>query len=341
MAIKAFEFGKHKIGSGQPTFIIAEIGINHEGNVDVCAKMIEKAVWAGADAIKLQTSDPEENYMPHTESYSIYKKAFLGPEQTGYLFKLTRELHAEPFTTAGYKTLDWVRKLNPSGYKISSGTLGHIPLIAKTAAQGKPLLMSTGISSEEEISYAVDIAKKNGAPHIALLQCTSLYPAPLQQLHLSAIRWLQQKYKVNVGFSDHSLGVKAAPLAVAAGACIIEKHFTLDKKRKSFDHKISLEPSEFKKMVKEIRETEKIMGSPVKKLSSEQHHIRKRMARYLIISHDLPKGHILQEEDLLVLRTGEGSEGLEPKYFYDFLGKKIKRNIPKYALVTKDLVHEA
>src|SRR5262249_51834119 len=156
--------------------VIAEIGINHEGSVEACGKMITAAAGAGADAIKLQTVDPDESYAPGTASYALFSRAWLSPEATARMFGLARDLGMEPFTTSGDPaTLDWVDRLRPAAHKISSGLLTHLPLIRRAAATGRSVIMSTGMSTLEDVDDAVAAAQ--GAP-IALMQCTSLYPAP-------------------------------------------------------------------------------------------------------------------------------------------------------------------
>jgi sialic acid synthase SpsE len=212
-------FGNRKIGDGEPVLVIAEIGINHEGSAETCARMIEAAAAAGADSIKLQTIDADANYVRGTESHRLFSSCGLSREETANMFRLTRDLGMEPFTTVGdLKSLEWIERLDPAGHKISSGLLTTHPIVARAAQTGRTLIISTGLAEIADVEEAVAVARKSGPSPIALLQCTSLYPAPFDSLNLAAIRELAARFSVVAGFSDHSLGVEAAPLAVAAGA---------------------------------------------------------------------------------------------------------------------------
>ena len=334
-----FTFGTRKIGPSAPVFVIAEIGINHEGDVDVCARLIEAAARAGADAMKLQTVDPDESYAPGTESHALFSRAVLSREATGAMFALARKLGMEAFTTPGDRgTIDWVRKLNPAGYKISSGLLTTTPLVEHAARQGLPVLMSTGMASDADIERAITVAQAAGCRDIGLMQCTSIYPAPDKELNLSNIRGLEQRYCVPVGFSDHSLGIEAAPLAVAAGAVMVEKHISLDKRRPGFDHHLSLVPDEFAAMVKEIRRAEVMLGKLDKVVGAQERANAARYHRKLAARHDLGKGHKLGEQDVSFLRMPPDTGGLDPDSYWSVIGRKLKRAVARHhALVEDDL----
>jgi N,N'-diacetyllegionaminate synthase len=327
--IASIPFGRRRIGPGEPVLVIAEIGINHEGSVETCARMIEEAVRAGADAVKLQTADPDENYAPGTESHKLFSQSQLSPEETARMFALARQHGLEAFTTTGGNTLPWVEKLDPPAYKISSGLLGHLPLIARFARTGRPLLISTGFGEADDIAQAVDTLKAAGGRDFGLFQCTSLYPAAPESLNLGVIRWLEQAFKAPAGFSDHSLGIEAAVLSVAAGARMIEKHFTLDKSRPGFDHGISLEPDEFGQMMKRIRVAETMLGDGMKQLIPEQVAMADRMRRYLVAARDIPAGDVLAAEDIAVMRLGEGRAGLTPKHYEQLIGKRAPCDIAR------------
>jgi N,N'-diacetyllegionaminate synthase len=333
----AFAFGARKIGPSAPVFIIAEIGINHEGDVGACARLIEAAACAGADAMKLQTVDPDESYAPGTESHALFSRAVLSREVTADMFALARRLGMEAFTTAGDRaTIDWVRKLDPAGYKISSGLLTTTPLVAHAARQGLPLLLSAGMAEMDDIERAVSVARKAGCRDIGLMQCTSIYPAPIEQLNLGSIRTLEQRFHVTVGFSDHSQGIEAASLAVAAGATMVEKHLTLDKNRFGFDHHLSLLPDEFAAMVSAIRRTEVMLGSAEKALGTQERASAARYHRKLAARHDLKVGHKLCEEDIGFLRMPLGTDGLEPDTYWSVMGRKLKRPIARHHAVVAD-----
>jgi N,N'-diacetyllegionaminate synthase len=339
MQPSAFAFGTRKIGPSAPVFVIAEIGINHEGDVETCARLIEAAAHAGADAMKLQTVDPDESYAPGTESHALFSRAVLSHEATADMFALARQLGIEAFTTAGDRaTIDWVRKLNPAGYKISSGLLTTTPLVEHAARQGLPLLLSTGMAEIADVERAVSVTRKAGCRDIGLMQCTSIYPAPIEQLHLAGIGALEQRFHVPVGFSDHSIGIEAAPLAVAAGATMVEKHLTLDKSRPRFDHHLSLLPDEFAAMVAAIRRAEIMLGNAEKVPGTQERASAARYHRKLAARHDLKVGHKLAEDDISFLRMPPGTDGLEPDTYWAIVGRTLKRPVARHrAVVAEDL----
>jgi pseudaminic acid synthase len=302
-------------------YIIAEIGINHEGSVEQCAKMIEAAADAGANAVKLQTIDADSNYVVGSESYKVFKGSELTREETANMFNLARENGLDVFTTAGdIATTVWIEKLEPSCWKISSGLLTHIPMVRHLASLGRPLLISTGMANADDINLAIETSKSVGNNDISLLQCTSLYPAPLDSLNLSTIGWLKEKYGYDVGFSDHSLGIDAVFLSIGAGAVLIEKHFSLDPSRVGFDHKISLNALDFKQMVERVRLAEKVMGSPIKSLSKNIVEMRKKFLRSVVAIDAISKGDIFSTKNIGIRRTLPNQGGSEPKYFDTILG---------------------
>jgi len=332
-----FKVGRQIIGRGNPSFVIAEIGINHEGSVEACAKMIRAAAEAGADAVKLQTVDPEENYAPGTESHAIFSQAELTREETARMFELARQLGLEVFTTAGdFNTLEWVEALEPSAHKISSGLLTSTPIIRAAAKTGRPLLMSTGMAETEAIDRAVEAAKEAGCQALALFQCTSIYPAPPETLNLRTIGWLEERYGIPCGFSDHSRGIQAAPLAVAAGASMIEKHFSLDLGREGFDHRLSLSPEDFAEMVNGIRSAEAMLGTPEKSLATEEQVNAGKYHRVLAARRDVDTGKILGRDDVAVLRLAPGSGGLEPGRFESLMGKRALVALKRFSPIREE-----
>jgi N,N'-diacetyllegionaminate synthase len=336
---QSIPFGTRRIGDGAPVFIIAEIGINHEGDEPTCAGMIEAAARAGADAIKLQTVDPNESYAPGTPSHALFSRAILSRDATARQFDLARRLGVEPFTTCGdLPTLEWVEKLGPAGHKISSGLLTHLPLIRRVAATGRSVLMSTGMATDEDIDVAV--AAVRGAPFV-LLQCTSLYPAPEGALNLRAIAALEKRYRVPVGFSDHSITEEAPALAVAAGAVAIEKHFTLDTSRLDFDHRLSLDPAGFARMVKLVRRAEQMLGTGEKKPGADEIEVRKRAHRILVARRALQSGQLLAEDDVVILRSPPGAGGLAPAFLDRVVGRRIVRDVAAYAPITSEVIEGA
>jgi len=307
--------------------IIAEIGINHEGSVEKCARMIKEAANVGVNAVKLQTIDADANYVVGSESYKIFKGSELTREETSDMFDLARAKGLEIFTTAGdIETIKWVEELKPSCWKISSGLLTHIPMVRYLASLGRPLLVSTGMASVDDIDLAIETIRSAGNSNISLFQCTSLYPAPFDSLNLSTISWLKERYNCKVGFSDHSLGSDAAFLSVGAGATLIEKHFSLDNGRSGFDHKISLNPNGLKEMIGRIREAEQIMGEPIKYVSEPINKMREKFLRSVVAIDSISKGEIFSSENIGVRRTLSGKKGSEPKYFDTMLGLIAKKD---------------
>ena len=313
------------------TLIIAEIGVNHEGSVQACAELIE----AAANAVKLQTVKAELNYAKDTESYKIFSRSELTRTETYDMFELARSLGCEPFTTVGdFKTLQWVAKLQPRYFKISSGLLTCTPLIKEIAKLNRHVILSTGLAHHSDIKVAVDVVKKYNCD-FSLLQCTSLYPAPQNKLNLNSIGWLAGKFNCPVGFSDHSLGFSAAAIAVAAGAKTIEKHFTLDSSRPSYDHHISLMPNEFSRMVNEIRAVEKMLGSDGKPLNQLQKKQRQVMGRYIGTITKVTKGETASPENIGFIRFKESEGELLPNAWESVLGKKFIRSLDQGTAVSK------
>jgi sialic acid synthase SpsE len=309
------------INTSNHVYVIAEIGINHEGNVEQCAKMIKAAAEIGVDAVKLQTIDADSNYVVGSESYKVFKGSELTREETANMFNLARENGIDVFTTVGdVGTAEWVEKLEPSCWKISSGLLTHIPMARHLASLKRPLLISTGMANVDDIDLAIETAKLTGNNDISLFQCTSLYPAPLDSLNLSTISWLKERYGYDVGFSDHSLGSDAAFLSVGAGATLIEKHFSLDPSQSGFDHKISLNIAGFKGMVERVRVAEKMMGTMQKEVSEAVNNTRMKYLRSVVATRSIMAGQKFSCENIGIKRTLPGNLGLAPKYFEFIIG---------------------
>jgi len=305
------------------TYIIAEIGINHEGSAERCANMIKAFAQAGADAIKLQTVDVDKSYAPDTESYKLFKAASLSAAETENMFILARQCGVEPFTTSGdLHSLEWVDKLNPVAHKISSGLISCLPIVEATCKKGRPVLMSTGMSDSASIQPAIAITKEYGCA-VALLQCTSEYPCPTEKLNLATIRTLKEKFNLPVGFSDHSIGTEMAFLSVAAGASLVEKHVSFDKKRPSFDHSISLEIDEFAEMVKKIRLAEVALGLPQKIIDTKLQIQSQKFQRCIAAAANLEAGHILTLNDLLFMRFTNQNAAVSATETNKVIGKTL------------------
>lgn len=329
-----FAIGPKTVGRGQPCFIVAEIGVNHEGSIERCLDLTTQAAHAGANAIKLQTAQAEDNYAPDTEAFRQYSSTFLSMEDTGRVFDLAHSLGMAAFTTTGVRTLEAIEKLGPDAYKISSGTLTHYPLLQAVSRMGRPLILSTGMSDLAETLEAVATARRAGAHELSVLQCTSLYPAPDEELHLAAIQTLARECRAVGGFSDHTDAAHAAPLAVAAGAKIIEKHFTFDQTRPGWDHHISLNEHDFRDMVAEIRRVETCLGSPAKGIGDAQAKVAASARRYAVAFRDIRAGAIISLDDLTFWRLQSTGTVIPAKQADSILGRRaahdIARQMPIY-----------
>jgi sialic acid synthase SpsE len=335
--IQSFRFGGRHIGAGQPALVIAEIGVNHEGDPASCFRLIELAAQAGADAIKLQTLDADENYVPGTESHAVFAKSQLSREVTAQAFKLARSLGMEALTTCGdMVTLAWVDRLEPAAHKISSGLVTHLPLIRAAALTGRPLLISTGMSDISLAREAVTAARTAGATDLCLLQCTSIYPAPAESLNLRSIFALSREFGVPAGFSDHSLGVEAAGLAVAAGAAVIEKHFSLDPSRPGFDHRLSVDPVALKELVNTVRRAERMLGTATKDCSGAQADAAQRYLRSIVARRSILPGEVLTLENVGFMRTLPEKRGLPPRAWEQLAGRTAVRALERYQAIHPD-----
>lgn len=319
---------------GNNVWIIAEIGINHEGCFDTCKKLIKVAADAGANAVKLQTIDPDLNYSSETESYKLFSKAKLTIDQTGQIFEYARKLGVEPFTTVGdVYTLREIQKFKPNCYKVSSGLLTCSPLINEIVKLGKPVIFSAGMTDFNITREALDSIVKEKNDSVAILHCVSRYPPRLDETNLSQINFLKHEFSCTTGYSDHSGIPSMAGKAVLAGAEIIECHITLDKNRLDFDHKVSLNATEFKEMVSGVRDAECVRGSVEFIRSPEIQEVSRKMGRYLATIKAVKKGEMLSLENVGFLRF-ENSEGLLPaKHFNQLLNKKFIRSMKPFSPV--------
>jgi len=332
------------VGAGEPCFIIAEAGVNHNGDINLAKKLVDVAKDAGVDAVKFQTFKSEGVVIEECE-IADYARENMGKniKQIDMIKKL--ELKYEDFvelkrycdkkgimflsTPHSYDAIDFLEPLVPI-YKIGSGDLTNLPFLEKIAKKGKPIILSTGMSNLGEIEEAVGIIKKTGCDKITLLQCTTNYPTKMEEINLSVMETLKHAFKLPIGFSDHSLGINAAIGAVALGACIIEKHFTLDKNLPGPDHKASLEPDDLKAMVNNIRDVEKALGNGIKKPTKEEDEIKKVARKSIVAKTDIPEGTIITKDMLEIKRPGIG---IKPKYYWEILGGKTKRTLKKGELI--------
>jgi pseudaminic acid synthase len=338
------EIGKRRIGSGQSAYIIAEISANHNQSYDAAIRLIHAAKGAGADAVKLQTYTPDtitldcrgDLFRIENGSlwegrclYDLYGEAYTPWEWHVGLFEVARNAGLDIFSTAfDPSAVDFLEALSVPVHKIASFEIVDIPLIEKMAATGKPLIISTGMATLGEIEEAVETARGAGSNQIALLKCTSAYPASPEEMNLRTIPHLAETFGVPVGLSDHTLGIEVPVTAVALGSCIIEKHFTLDRSVKGSDSDFSLEPQEFKSMVDTIRVAEKALGH-VHYGVSEQEAKSRVFRKSLFVIKDVKAGETFTKDNIKSIRPGYG---LHPRYLKDVLGKfagcDIERGTP-------------
>jgi N-acetylneuraminate synthase/N,N'-diacetyllegionaminate synthase len=336
---------------GNGVFIIAEAGVNHNGELEIAKKLVDAAVVAGADAVKFQTFVPEEVVTGSAEK-APYQKANVPRGQETQLDMIRRyALSKEDFCTlkaycdrAGimflstpfdYYSVDLLDELGVPLFKISSGELVNDRFLRYVAARGKPLIISTGMATLGEVEEALGVVQDAGAREITLLHCTSAYPTPYEEVNLRAMVTLRQAFGLPVGYSDHTAGTEVAVAAVALGACVIEKHFTLDRHMEGPDHKASLEPDELAVMARAIRNVEKAMGDGRKRPSPGELDVIPMTRRSLVAARDIAEGEMITEEKLTIKRPGTG---IPPKMWCLVVGRRARVNIPADTILTWDMI---
>ena len=329
-----------KIGDNQPVYIIAEMSANHNQDFDQAVKIIKAAKEASADAVKLQTYTPDTITMNCSNKYfrikgtiwegknlyELYGEAYTPWEWQPKLKKIANNLGMDLFSTPfDHTAVNFLEKMDVPIYKVASFELVDIPLLRKIAQTGKPIIMSTGMATLAEIDEAVSAIREAGGKQLALLKCTSAYPAPPDEMNLRTISHLAEAFGVPTGLSDHTLGIAVPVAAVALGACIIEKHFILSRQDPGPDSAFSLEPHEFKEMVDAIRTVEKAIGR-VNYEVTEKEKASRVFRRSLFAVKNIKKGEKFTEENIRSIRPGDG---LAPKYIEEILGEKATSDIEK------------
>ena len=328
-----------KIGKGYSVFIVAELSANHLQKFDNAVKLIKAAKEAGADAVKLQTYTPDtitidcdNEYFQIKQGtlwdgktlYQLYKEAYTPWEWQPKLKEIAQREGLICFSSVFDKSaVDFLEEIDVPAYKIASFEITDIPLIEYVASKGKPVIISTGIATLSDIEEAVNACKRMGNNQIALLKCTSAYPAPLEEINLRTIPSMADTFKTVVGLSDHTLGIPVPIASVALGGCIIEKHLTLDRKLGGPDAAFSLEPSEFKEMVKSVREVEKALGVVSYELTKRIRRSRE-FSRSLFVVKDVKAGEVFTHENVRSIRPGYG---LPPKFLKEVLGRRAACDI--------------
>lgn len=324
-AATSFAIGNRLIGTGQPVFVIAEVGVNHHGDAALCARMIEAAVASGADAVKLQTVDAEESYVAGTVSHAEFRDKSLDDAAMRQMVALAERLGIILFSTPGdFASLDRMCRLGMPAIKVSSGLMTNQPLIAEAARRGLPMIISTGLAYEDEIALAVATAQQHGSPGVAILKCTALYPAPDETINLNGMQALARRFGIPVGYSDHTLDDLACLSAVALGATVIEKHFTLDKHLAGADHFISMEPGELSQMVARIRRLSAMLGDGRIVPAPAEEAVRAQRHRCLIAREPIAAGDVFSAGNVGLKRPLPGAAGLPPSSYESVLGKTAR-----------------
>jgi len=343
------KIGKKSLGENRDVFIIAEISANHRQSFDTAVELVRKAKECGADAVKFQaytpdtmTIDADNEYfrIKHPQwggqtLYELYKKAYTPWKWFKELKKIAEDTGIIFLCTAFDKTsVDMLEELDICAHKIASFELVDLPLIEYAAKTGKPLIMSTGMADMDEIQEALDTAKRFGVEEIILLKCVSSYPAEPQEMNLRTIPDMKDRFNCPVGLSDHSLGIGASVCAVALGAAIIEKHFTLSRKTKTPDSFFSLEPQELKDLVGNIRIAEKALGKVHYGLTNEEKKCSV-FRRSLFVVKDVKAGEKVSNENIRSIRPGCG---LPTKYIEKVIGRTFKKDLSKGTPLNWDLI---
>lgn len=335
---QGIKIGSRHVGSTFPVYIIAEVGINHHGKLDQAKALIDVAAAAGCDAVKFQKRSLENLYTPEVlenpnrfeESFQylipILQEVEFGRSEYDELYRYTRSKGLEFLCTASDEaSVDFLEPYQLPAYKVASGDFTNLVLLEKLAKKRKPLLLSTGMSTLEEIDEVVAFLWKRDIV-FALLHCVSAYPTPPEDMHLNFIQTMRERYGIPVGFSGHEVGFEATLAAVAAGACVVERHITLDHRMEGPDHSSSLEPDELKELVRRIRVIERAMGSPRKVLSRVVVRSHEILAKSLVAVVSIEPGTVIRREMVTAKSPGKG---LSPLYLHELVGRKARRRIKR------------
>ena len=338
------KIGTSYIGTNQPCFIIAEAGVNHNGDINRAKKLVDAAIHAGANAVKFQTFTPEK-IVTRNAILAAYQKKGKQTKKTQLDLLQSVALNNDEFialktycdkkkiiflsTPHSFDAIDFLEDLVPA-YKFGSGDITNTPALIHAAKKEKPILLGTGMSTLQEVKNAISTIQSQGNKYIIALHCTTNYPCPLHEVNLQAMVTMKKELDCLVGYSDHTLGILVPSIAVALGACIIEKHLTLDKSLPGPDHAASMEPQEIKDMICEIRNVEKILGSKEKKPTESEKTIINTIRKSIVAERDIVKGTILTYEMLSIKRPGTG---LAPELLKTIVGKKTVKPIAKDEII--------
>ena len=337
------------VGEGHPAYIIAEMSANHAGSIDRALELVHVAKEAGADCVKIQTYTPdtmtidcsneyfqiEKGTWEGENLYSLYQKAYTPWEWQAQLRDEAAKVGIDFLSTPFDRTsVDFLEELGVRFYKIASFELVDIPLLEYIASRNKPIIMSTGMGTLEEIHEAVEAIYSTGNRQLALMKCSSAYPARVEEMNLGTIGDLKARFDIPVGLSDHSMGAFSAATAVALGANIIEKHFCISRAIKNPDSGFSMEPDEFRDMVNQVREVERAIGTVIYGVSAQEES-NACFRRSLFVVKDIVAGEAFTPENVRSIRP---AYGLKPKYYKDVLGRKARRDLRRGTPLTFDAV---
>ena len=344
------KIGNKAIGDGNRAFIIAEAGVNHNGDIDIAKKLVDEAANSGVDAIKFQTFKTEKLVTGYADM-ATYQKNNIGHGSSQFNMLKKLELTYENFkdiqkycihknvmflsTPFDFESADFLESIGMEAFKISSGDLTNIPLLNHIAKYNKPIILSSGMSNLSEIEEAINGIYCQGNKDIAVLHCTSNYPADLQSVNLNAMNTIKNAFKIVSGYSDHTQGITVPIAAVAMGANIIEKHFTLSKDMEGPDHKASLNPIELSDMVCAIRDVEMAFGTGIKMYNPSEVDTMKAARKSIVASRNLKAGESINLMDLDYKRPGTG---ISPKFYDHIVGKKVNRDIDMDQQITLNMV---
>lgn len=326
-------------------FIIAEAGVNHNGDIKLAKKLVDAAVKSGADAVKFQTFTAETLVCKNAKKAN-YQLEMTDEKETQFemlqKLELTKEMHEDLLeycekkqimflsTPFNIESIDFLNAMNLNFWKIPSGEVTNYPYLVKIAKTKKNVIMSTGMCEMKEIEEAIQVLEENGCGDITLLHCNTEYPTPMEDVNLNAMLSMKEKFHVPVGYSDHTRGIEVPIAAVAMGATVIEKHFTLDRNMEGPDHKASLEPDELKAMVKAIRNIEKALGDGNKKVTASEEKNKVIARKSIVAKKHISQGEIFTEDNITTKRPGSG---ISPMRWNDILGQKAIRDFNEDELI--------
>lgn len=336
---KSFYIGDRLVGEGASSFIIAELSCNHRGDLEIAKKSLYEMKEAGVDCVKLQTSNPEKITLNCTKDdfiikggtlwdnrslYDLYSETYTPWEWHKELFELSKKLGLVCFSSPfDLEAVDFLESLDVPAYKIASFEISDIKLIEKVAKTGKPVIFSTGVALEDDIELALNVCKKANNLNVAILKCTSAYPTPLEDVNINMLTTFQDKFRTVTGISDHTKYNNVAIASIALGAKIIEKHFIIDRSIGGPDAEFSLDKDEFKKLVEDVRNSEKILGTS-EIIITERVKKNRQFMRSLYFCKDLKVGDVITDESICSVRPGYG---LHPKYYDQIIGKTILNDV--------------